>query len=192
VDGLPITGARKRYVVLNKPRGIVTTRSDERGRRTIYDHMGPMEEWLAPVGRLDRDSEGLLLLTNDSRLAAWLTDPANAVPRVYEVTVRPAMEAQAVASLLRGVQIGGGEVAVPTHVRLLSTGTGAGVVELTLVEGKNREVRRIFRALSRRVLRLRRTRFGPFELGDLPTGQWRVEPLSEEEARRLRRPYSSQ
>lgn len=173
VDGAPVTAASLRYVLLNKPRGSVTTRSDELERDTVYDSLPGLAEWLAPVGRLDRDSEGLLLLTNDTRLAAWLTDPANEVPRVYVVTVRPGITGKDLATISGGVRIGEGEVSTPLSARLLEGDHATSTLELTLTEGRNREVRRLFRAHARRVIRLKRIAFGPFELGDLAPGAWR-------------------
>jgi len=183
VDGRAVSRAPRRYVLLNKPRGVVTTRSDERGRTTVYDLIPDAGEWLVAVGRLDRDSEGLLLLTNDTRLSAWLTDPANGVSRVYEVTVRPAMTQAEVAALTEGTDIGRGESSQPRAARLLTTGDAAAAgdastIELTLTEGRNREVRRLFRARLRRVLRLVRTSFGPFRLGGLAPGAWMDAPAS--------------
>ena len=194
VDDRAVARTAKRTILLHKPRGVVTTRSDERGRATVYDLVsgagtgaGPgAGEWLVPVGRLDRDSEGLLLLTNDTRLSAWLTDPANAVPRVYEVTVRPGMTPGEIAALTEGTDIGRDETSRPTSARLLATSPDASVVELTLTEGRNREVRRLFRARTRRVLKLVRTSFGPFRLGDLAPGEWREASASEGEAMRAR------
>ena len=186
VDGKPVGPSAKRYLIFHKPPGVVTTRSDERGRRTVYDLLGEAGAGLVPVGRLDRDSEGLLLLTNDTRFAAWLTDPANTVPRVYEVTVRPGMSAQEIEALRSGVDIGRGERSEPAEARPLDWDGSDLTLEITLTEGRNREVRRIFRTTARKVLRLRRTRFGPFELGDLAIGAWREAPITEADARRLR------
>lgn len=176
VDGRPVARAAPRCILLHKPKGLVTTRSDERGRGTVYDLLGASGAWLVPVGRLDLDSEGLLVLTNDTRLSAWITDPANAVPRVYEVTVRPGMSAAEASALTAGVDIGGGEISRPTAARRLCGDAGSAVIELTLTEGRNREVRRLFRARARRVVRLVRTSFGPFRLGDLGPGEWRDAP----------------
>jgi len=187
VDGRALAPSMPRYILLNKPRGVVTTRSDERGRTTIYDLLGGLDQWLVPAGRLDRESEGLLFLTNDTRFAAWLTDPANEVPRVYEVTVRPPMTQAQVAALTAGVDIGRGETSTPTAARILAVAGTTATIELVLTEGRNREVRRLFQALARRVLRLRRTRFGPFSLGDLEPGRWVEAPITEEAARRYLR-----
>lgn len=191
VDGQAVSRAPRRYLLLNKPRGVVTTRSDERGRRTVYDLIAGADEWLVPVGRLDRDSEGLLVLTNDTRFSAWLTDPANALPRVYQVTIRPAMTAAEVEALTDGVEIGKGEISRPAAARLLTSTGESAILELTLTEGRNREVRRLFRTRLRRVTRLVRTSFGPFRLGELAPGSWQEAPITEAEARRLVRvPFS--
>lgn len=185
VDGQPVSRAARRYVLLNKPRGVVTTRSDERGRRTVYDLVTGADEWLVPVGRLDRDSEGLLVLTNDTRFSAWLTDPQNALPRVYQVTIRPPMTAAEVQAITEGVDIGKGEISRPISARLIGSTAKEATLELTLTEGRNREVRRLFRTRLRRVTRLVRTSFGPFRLGELAPGSWEEAPITEEEARRL-------
>jgi 23S rRNA pseudouridine2605 synthase len=185
VDGLPVSGVRRRYILINKPRGFVTSRSDERDRKTVYDLLEGIGVWVSPVGRLDRDSEGILLLTNDTRFAAWLTDPANAVPRVYEVTVKPTMTEAEVEALTTGVDIGHGELSRPTAARIHGSVGDTTTISLTLVEGKNRELRRLFQARSRRVLRLRRTSFGPFLLDDMEPGAWREAPITAEEARRI-------
>jgi 23S rRNA pseudouridine2605 synthase len=174
VDGQPITARRRVYVMLNKPAGCVTTRSDERGRDTVYRYLADVGEWVAPVGRLDKDSEGLLLLTNDSRFSDRLLDPRHGVPRTYLATIAGRLSDEQALAALRGIDIGRGELSTPTSLRAIASEGERSTYEVTLTEGKNREVRRLFEALAgAEVTRLVRTRFGPYELGDLQPGRWR-------------------
>lgn len=163
----------KRYFLFHKPAGCVTTRSDEKGRKTIYDYLSGMEGWVFPVGRLDLDSEGLLILTNDTVFGNKLTDPSFKVPRVYEVWVKGRLEKQDQAAIHSGVDIGCQEKSQGGVLKILEAGPDASHAEITLTEGKNREVRRIFEVLGKPVTRLLRTRFGPFQLGGLKSGTWK-------------------
>jgi 23S rRNA pseudouridine2605 synthase len=149
-----------RTVLLHKPRGVVTTRRDPDARRTVFDVIGGEGEGLNAVGRLDLATSGLLLMTTDHRLASWITDPANAVPRVYVVTVRGDVSAATAARLGAGVS-----------VRKSSRRETHLVVEL--YEGKNRQVRRMFAAAGHEVTRLKRVAFGGLDLGPLQPGEWR-------------------
>lgn len=169
VDGHVRRRAAWRTILFHKPRGVVTTRRDPEGRRTVYDVLGAAGEGLIAVGRLDLASTGLLLLTTDTQLANWITDPAHAVPRVYLVTVRGAIGAQAAAAL----------PAASATVRKASERESHLVVELR--QGRNREIRRMFEAIGREVTRLRRVRFGGLEIGDLEPGAWRA--LTRDEVR---------
>lgn len=173
VDGKPIGAKASRYILLHKPAGYVTTRSDERGRRTVYDLIGGMKEWVFPVGRLDMDSEGLLIITNDTTLGNILTDPRYRILRTYRVTVSGAVTKGDLSAMRQGVDIGRGETSRPHEVKVLEERDGETVLEVTLTEGKNREIRRLFEALGKPVLRLIRTSYGPFSLGDIPPGAWR-------------------
>lgn len=164
IDDVPQTRAAWRTVLFHKPRGVVTTRRDPEGRRTIYDVLGESGHGLVPVGRLDVATSGLLILTTDTQLANWITDPANAVPRVYLVTVRGEMTAT-----LPGVT-----------VRKRSKRETHLVVEVR--QGRNREVRKMFEAVGHEVTRLKRVSFGGLELGDLEPG--RLRELTREEIRR--------
>lgn len=174
---LRIDGRRQRRpapftLLLHKPRGVVTTRRDPQGRPTVYDCLSGLAVHVVPIGRLDFASSGLLLLTNDTRLADWLTDPVNAVPRTYVVTVRGALSDDEVARARAGLEAGGEALrAVGLEVRKRSRRETHLVV--TLEEGKNREIRRLFAALGRAVTRLKRVGFGGLGLGDLPPGAWR-------------------
>ena len=153
---------------MNKPRGVITTRRDPEGRRTVFDVVGDAGHGLVAVGRLDLASTGLLLLTNDTELANRLTDPAAAVVRRYVVTVRGAVSDAAAARMIEGID---GLSARSVVVRKRSARETHLIVEL--VEGKNREIRRMFAALGHEVTRLMRVAFGPIELGALQPGQWR-------------------
>jgi 23S rRNA pseudouridine2605 synthase len=172
IDGTAREPASWRTLLVHKPRGVVTTRRDPERRRTIYDVIGKPAEGLIPVGRLDIATAGLLLMTTDRRLADWLTDPANAVPRVYLVTVRGRVESAALARLARGIH-DRGELLKPSAVLLRKASARESHLTVELAEGKNREVRRVFEAIGHEVTRLKRVRFGALVLGELPPGRWR-------------------
>jgi pseudouridine synthase len=189
VDGRRIEPQqRQRYILLYKPRGYVTTRSDPQGRRTVLDLMHAVREYIYPVGRLDYDSEGLLLLTNDGELAARLTHPRHEVEKVYEARVRGVPDDHDLQRLERGIPIEGRRTA-PAKVRasepIATTGGEQTVVELTIHEGRHRQVREMFDSIGHPVVRLRRVRIGPIEDPDIPPGHWRE--LSGPELTRLRR-----
>ncbi len=174
----------KLYVLLNKPVDCVTTRSDERGRETVYKFLAGVDKWLFPVGRLDKDSEGLLLFTNDSDFGEMMTDPGFKIPRTYEVLVSGSMSDGELACIRRGTDIGRGESSKPASVKIKKTVPWGVSLEITLTEGKNREIRRLFAAYGRTVLKLQRTRFGPFKLGNLKPGEWRY--LKADELRKVK------
>jgi 23S rRNA pseudouridine2605 synthase len=173
-----VVGGREvwRLIAFNKPRGTVTTRKDPEGRRTVFDALGDAGHGLVAVGRLDRASTGLLLFTNDTQLANWLTDPANHVVRRYAVTVRGRVEAAAAGQLERGLNAPAADgrrerlQAASVTVRKASGRETHLLVELT--EGRNREVRRLFEAIGHEVTRLHRVAFGGLTLGDLQPGAW--------------------
>ena len=174
VDGRRVArNVRPRYVLLHKPRGYVTTRSDPHRRKTVLDLVPDVREYVYPVGRLDYDSEGLLLLTNDGALAAFLTHPRHGVPRVYEATVRGVPSAARLRRLASGVEIDGRSTA-PAEVRMLPAGVPGrrdeSLVRIVIREGRNRQVRRMFDAIGHPVRRLRRTRLGPISLRGLRPG----------------------
>ena len=183
LDGKPIRPeAQKRYVMYHKPAGEVTTVSDPEGRATVLDHFRDYPVRLYPVGRLDYDSEGLLLLTNDGALTERMLHPSHLVEKTYLARVTGRVSMDSVRQLRGGVMLDDHKTA-PAKVRIIKEETFATVVLVTIHEGRNRQVRRMFEALGHRVLQLRRVRFGPLELGDLPRGQWRE--LTAEEVRRL-------
>lgn len=177
VDGRRIrTEQRTRYILLNKPRGYVTTRSDPQRRPTVMDLLKRVREYVYPVGRLDYDSEGLLLLTNDGDLAARLTHPRHEVEREYEARVRGVPDAHEIERLERGILIDGRRTA-PARVKLAhrpSTPSGPqAIVLLTIHEGRHRQVRKMLEAVGHPVVRLRRVRIGPIRDDRLTTGHYR-------------------
>lgn len=183
IDGDAREAAEALTVVLHKPRGVVTTRRDPQGRPTAYDLVRDAGPHLQAIGRLDLASSGLLLFTTDTRLSAALTDPANAVPRVYVVTVRGAVAEAALEQLSRGITIDG-ETVAPRGVTLRKRSGRETHLIVELVEGRNREIRRLFAAVNHEVTRLLRVSFGGVELGALPPGRWRT--LTYDELRTLR------
>lgn len=189
IDGVEVVAAQKIYVVLNKPRGYVTTSSDEYGRKTVYAllHDGKFP-WLAPVGRLDKASEGLLLFTNDSAWAAQLTDPAMHLDKTYHVQIDRLPDAELLKRLHLGVAEAG-EVLAVKSVRELRRGEKNAWLEIVLDEGRNRQIRRLLAALEIDVLRLIRVAIGPLTLSDLAKGQWRM--LADAEVATLRLPGAS-
>jgi 23S rRNA pseudouridine2605 synthase len=173
VDGKAVARSEPIYLMLNKPRGIVTTAKDERGRQTIYSLVPEYRQWLAPVGRLDKASEGLLLLTNDSEWAGRITAPETHLGKTYHVQIRTNADDALVRSLTLGVRVPEGERLKAKHARILRQGEKNCWLEIVLDEGKNRHIRRMFAALGVEVLRLLRTAIGPLQLGDLPKGATR-------------------
>ena len=177
VDGRRIkVEQRRRYILLNKPRGYITTRSDPEGRPTVMELVKEVKEYIYPVGRLDYDSEGLLLLTNDGDLAARLTHPRHEVEKVYEARVKGVPDDRTLDRLARGVPIEGRRTA-PAKVRASEPfvkGSGEQtIVEISIHEGRQRQVRKMFEAVGHPVVRLKRVRIGPLTDPDMPTGHWR-------------------
>jgi 23S rRNA pseudouridine2605 synthase len=173
VEGLE--GARPRLVImLNKPRGLVTTTRDEQGRATVYRCLADAAlPWLAPVGRLDKASEGLLLFSNDPAWAAGVTHPSTGPHKTYHVQVDRVPDAALIANLHRGADVEG-ELLRAKTVRCLRSGQKNGWLEVTLDEGRNRQIRRLLSAFEIAVLRLIRVSIGDLQLGQLPKGGWRV------------------
>jgi len=185
LDGRPVRVERPVYWVLHKPRGVLTTSSDPEGRRTVLDLVPERSARLFPVGRLDRDTEGLLVLTNDGELAQALLHPSRESPRVYRVTVKGRLDDEAAGRLARGVRLDDGTVTAPARVgrRHHHAGRDRTQLTLTLIEGRKRQIRRALRALGHPVERLVRTQMGPLVLGSLPSGAARR--LTPTEERRL-------
>jgi 23S rRNA pseudouridine2605 synthase len=185
VDGQEIRAAEKAYWMLNKPRGAVTTASDEKGRQTVYDYITQRgakgEDWLAPVGRLDKASEGLLLLTNDSVWAARVLDPRAHVPKTYHVQIAALADEALLQALRRGVR-DGNDFLRAERVRELRRGERNCWLEIVLSEGKNRQIRRMLETLGIEVLRLVRVAIGGLELGNLAKGESRQLSTAEKKA----------
>lgn len=184
VDGRPIAGAERRvYIIYNKPRGVVSTAADTHGRLTVVEAVG-VPERVYPVGRLDQDSEGLMVLTNDGELAYRLTHPRFKVERVYRVLVEGKPSAEALHKLRSGVELDG-RVTAPARVRVLDARDSETELEITIHEGRKRQVRRMAEAVGHPVVRLKRVGLGPLDLGSLPPGRHRF--LRPEEVRALYR-----
>ncbi len=180
VDGravsVPVPGAREHlYVLLNKPVGVVTTASDPEGRRTVLDVLGPQFPGarLFPVGRLDFFSQGLILLTDDGALAHRMAHPSHHLPKVYHVAVRGDVPRATLDAFAGGMTLAEGETLAPVPTRVLRAAAGATSLEMTLIQGLNRQIRRMCRDAGLTVLRLERVSQGPLELGGLPEGQAR-------------------
>ncbi len=170
VDGQPAPPEEEKVcALLNKPRGILTTLSDPEGRDTVVPLIAPLGVRVVPVGRLDRASEGLLLLSNDGQLVYRLMHPRYRIPRVYDVTVDGSVTGERLARLRAGVAWEG-RLSVPDRLEIVRSEPGRTWLRVTVHEGRNHEVRRLMEGVGLEVLRLRRIRFGPVELGDLPTG----------------------
>ena len=182
VDEKPVAATAKVYLMLNKPRGAVTTASDEKGRQTVYAFLNATLPWVAPVGRLDRASEGLLLLTNDSEWAAQVTSPASHLDKTYHVQIDRIADAALLESIGKGVKTDGDCLRV-AGVRILRGGKKNTWLEIVLDEGRNRHIRRMLASLGVAVLRLVRVAIGPLPLGQLPKGS--VRSLTSEEKQLL-------
>ena len=187
VDGERVYIPKKRemhYYMLHKPRGFITTTSDERGRKTVMDLLADAPVRVYPVGRLDKESEGLLLLTNDGEFANLLTHPSHGVSKLYRVTVRPHATEEQIIALTDGVTLDDGAVTQPAVIRVVTDEPERTVLEMTIREGKNRQIRRMCEAVGLDVIRLRRTAVGAVKLGMLQPGQYRE--LTSQEVKALR------
>lgn len=184
VDGRPVAPSPRVYIALNKPRGYVTTLSDELGRRCVTELVQDVQTRVYPVGRLDKDSEGLLLLTDDGAFANALTHPRHHVSKVYHVSVRPRVTEEQLARLAAGIELDG-RLTAPAKASVLRSGSDRSVIEMVLYEGRNRQIRRMCEALGLSIARLSRVAVGDVHLGGLHSGQWRE--LSPKEVRALER-----
>lgn len=177
IDGERVSLVKKQeyhYLALYKPRGFVTTTSDERGRKTVMDLLADYPVRVFPVGRLDKDSEGLLLFTNDGDFANLMMHPSHGVSKLYRVTVRPRAEESQVIALSKGVQLDDGTFTQPAVINVVVDEPGRTVLEMTIKEGKNRQIRRMCEAVGLEVIRLRRSAVGAVKLGMLQPGQYRA------------------
>jgi 23S rRNA pseudouridine2605 synthase len=183
VAGKKIKKTKKNtYIMLHKPRGFITTLSDEMGRKCVAQLVEDVGTRVYPVGRLDRDSEGLLLLTDDGEFANALTHPTRHVPKTYRVTVRPTITEEQITALTTGIEIDG-RMTMPSEVRVLEKKEGRVVLEIIIYEGRNRQIRKMCDSLGLEVARLKRTQIGSVKLGMLKQGDWRN--LTEEEVHKL-------
>lgn len=172
VDGKPLFEGRKRYLLLYKPKGYLTTWRDPQGRPTVYDLLGKTREWIFPVGRLDLDTSGLLLMTNDSEFAELVANPEFHVPKTYLVKTSTVLDDAQLSALRHGVELKDGPTRPAEVVRLRDSG-GRTFLEITITEGRNRQVRRMIEAVGSQVLKLVRTAIGPVRIGRLEIGKWR-------------------
>ncbi|MEE0857503.1 MAG: pseudouridine synthase [Ruminococcus sp.] len=174
--------AKYRYIMLNKPRGFITTMSDERGRKCVAQLVADVGDRVYPIGRLDKDSEGMLIFTNDGEFANKVMHPRNSVYKFYRVTVRPSIDEEQLVKLETGIELDGKKTA-PAIVHVIEKQEGRVVLEMILHEGKNREIRRMCEAVGLEVARLRRTQIGGVKMGMLKQGAWR--DLTEQEVKKL-------
>jgi 23S rRNA pseudouridine2605 synthase len=187
LDGQHLKPTRKIYLLFYKPKGTITSHGDPAGRKTVYDCLDELGRWVAPVGRLDKDTSGLLLLTNDTGFADFITNPESRIPKTYLVKTNGLMSDEIIARLNAGLQMKRGDWARPESVRRLEDRGKYSWLEIVLTEGKNREVRRMIEAAGFKVLKLVRTRIGPLTLEGLEVGKWRkLRPLEIAALRKLR------
>lgn len=172
LDGQPLESAEKRYVLLYKPKGYLTTYKDPEGRPTVYDLLAGVKQFVGTVGRLDLDTSGLLLLTNDNDLAEAMTNPQHELPKTYLVKAGTLLSDAQLAALRDGVELSDGPTR-PAIVKKLRDSEKYTFLELTITEGRNRQVRRMLEAVESKVLKLVRTRIGPLTLENLAIGKWR-------------------
>jgi 23S rRNA pseudouridine2605 synthase len=173
LDGKRLRQARRIYLLFYKPKGVITTHGDPGARDTIYDYLDASLPWVAPVGRLDKDTSGLLLLTNDTEFANFITDPASGIPKRYLVKLNGIISDELIATLVSGIRMKRGDWAQPRSVRRVEDRGRYSRLEVVLEEGKNREVRRMMEAAGFQVLKLVRTGIGPLTLEGLEVGRCR-------------------
>ena len=173
LDGKPVRAEQKTYILLYKPKGYLTSYTDPDGRPTVYDLLQSVNQWIFPVGRLDLDTSGLLLLTNDSEFAEHVTNPASHVAKTYLVKASTRLDEAQLERLRAGVELKDGPTR-PARVRRVRDSEKYTFLEITISEGRNRQVRRMLETLGAQVLKLVRTSIGPLRLGALPIGKWRA------------------
>jgi len=172
LDGRPLAAAARRYILLNKPKGFLTTRNDPDGRPTVYDLIRDLDAWLSPVGRLDLETSGLLILTNDTAFADRVSSPRHKVPKTYQVKTAHTLTEEQIDRLRQGVALRDGPTR-PAAVTRLRGGSAYTCLEITITEGRNRQVRRMIEAVGSKVRKLARTAIGPIGIQGLASGQWR-------------------
>lgn len=183
VSGRKIVGSRKHYyIMLHKPRGYITTMDDEMGRKCVAELVRDVGTRVYPVGRLDKDSEGLLLMTNDGEFANHMTHPSKHIPKTYRVTVRPDVTEDMLTAFATGMKIDG-RITAPADAHIIEKQDNRVVMEIVLYEGRNRQIRKMCESLGLEVARLKRTSMGSLKLGMLPPGKWRE--LKEDEVHKL-------
>lgn len=184
VSGKKIVSSKKHYyIMLHKPRGFITTMEDEMGRKCVAQLVKDVGARVYPVGRLDKDSEGLLIMTNDGDFANYLTHPSKHVPKTYRVTVRPSISDEQLIKFNEGIEIDG-RMTAPADAHIIDKSADRVVLEVILYEGRNRQIRKMCDALGLEVARLKRTHIGSIKLGMLPQGKWRE--LTEDEVHKLK------
>lgn len=183
VSGKRVQAAKKNvYIMLNKPRGFITTMSDEMDRKCVAELVKDVNTRIYPVGRLDRESEGLLIMTNDGEFANALSHPSTHVPKTYRVTIRPEITKEQAGKFRNGIEIDG-KMTAPADLKTIEKQENRTVVEVTIYEGRNRQIRKMFEALGIEVARLKRTKIGSVKLGMLKQGSYR--DLTEQELQSL-------
>ncbi len=183
VSGKKIVGNKKHYyIMLHKPRGFITTMDDEMGRKCVAELVKDVGARVYPVGRLDKDSEGLLLMTNDGEFANHMTHPSKHIPKTYRVTVRPDVTEDMLTAFSTGMEIDG-RITAPADAHVIEKQDNRVVMEIVLYEGRNRQIRKMCESLGLEVARLKRTSMGSLKLGMLPPGKWRE--LKEDEVHKL-------
>ena len=171
-DGKPARPGKKVYILLYKPKGYLTTYRDPEGRPTVYDLIQDLDAWVSPAGRLDLDTSGLLIMTNDTQFAERLTNPDHHIPKTYHVKCATLLADADIERLRQGVELNDGPTRPAAVIRLRDVGHHS-FIEITIREGRNRQVRRMLEALDSRVLKLVRTAIGPVRIGELGIGKWR-------------------
>ncbi|MCQ2514416.1 MAG: rRNA pseudouridine synthase [Ruminococcus sp.] len=172
-----------RYIMLNKPRGFITTMNDERGRKCVAELVSDVGERVYPIGRLDKDSEGMLIFTNDGAFANKVMHPRNSIYKIYRVTVRPSINEDQLVKLETGITLDDGTKTAPAQVHVLVEQENRVVLEMILHEGKNREIRKMCEAIGLEVAKLKRVQIGGVKMGMLKTGDWR--DLTEKEVKAI-------